>query len=439
MLVVLGFLAASLLALLLAPAFWSRAVRLTTMRIKNAMPLTESEIRADKDRMRAEYAIQVHRLESQLEQIKLAATRQQIALNRRDARINGAQAEIDRLRTAVEEGQNARRVLEQTITERLPRVAGRVDEAKQLVQLRDHEVDELVRTADRQGKALAEAAAINAQQQSEIERLNTALSTRGARRRDRMSDPRFDEDVALRSELDSLRAKTRDQALLIASLQAGAAREASAGASEPLRPIEAKPHAAADGALPPSSISLKARVQSLEAENAQLTDTVQRLSADLVSSSNHAARQAEHFTAELKRLGAGSLPASGQPRRPSEPRLTLAERVSQARGNPPPVAAPATTQPRPDQSHTDQAGVGRDTRRTLQPVKAPPKPTVDVLHGGSSRAPGNVAPSAAGQAPSAGSAPFADAGSASITQVEPAASTVRPRLLDRISGIGRPT
>ena len=88
MLVALGFLAASLLALLVAPAFWSRAVRLTTRRIKETMPLTDVEIRADKDRIRAEYAIKVHKLESQVEQVRLAGARQQIEINRRDASIN---------------------------------------------------------------------------------------------------------------------------------------------------------------------------------------------------------------------------------------------------------------------------------------------------------------------------------------------------------------
>jgi hypothetical protein len=62
MLVALGFLAASLLALLLASAFWSRAVRLTTKRLKEALPASEPEIKADIDRLRAAYAIRVHKL-----------------------------------------------------------------------------------------------------------------------------------------------------------------------------------------------------------------------------------------------------------------------------------------------------------------------------------------------------------------------------------------
>ena len=76
MLVALGFFAASLLGLLVATAFWSRAVRLTTARIKQSMPVSEPEIRADRDRLRAEYAIKVHKLDMQLEQAKLERARQ---------------------------------------------------------------------------------------------------------------------------------------------------------------------------------------------------------------------------------------------------------------------------------------------------------------------------------------------------------------------------
>ena len=207
MLVALGSLGATLLALLIAPAFWARAVRLTTDRIKSAMPLTELEIRADKDRLRAEYAIKVHRLESQMEQVRLAAARQQIELNRRDARINEAEAELEKLKASYEETQNARRVLEQTIADRLPRVEERLGEAKRHLFNRDREIGELTRTAEKQAKALSEASAINAQQQGEIERLKTSLSVRAARNQDGLSDPRFDGEVALRAELAELRAQ----------------------------------------------------------------------------------------------------------------------------------------------------------------------------------------------------------------------------------------
>ena len=51
----LGFLAASLIALVLLSAVWHRAVRLTTRRIEGAIPVSMAEIQADKDQLRAEF------------------------------------------------------------------------------------------------------------------------------------------------------------------------------------------------------------------------------------------------------------------------------------------------------------------------------------------------------------------------------------------------
>ena len=140
MLMALGFLAASLLGLLVASAFWSRAVRLTTARIKQSVPVSEPEIRADRDRLRAEYAIKVHKLEMQLEQAKLERARQLIDLNRRDASISTLETDAMQLKADLEENQNARRVLEQTVTDRLPRVEARLAEAKRLLFNRDREI-----------------------------------------------------------------------------------------------------------------------------------------------------------------------------------------------------------------------------------------------------------------------------------------------------------
>ena len=183
MLVALGFLAASLLGLLVASAFWSRAVRLTTARIKQSMPVSEPEIKADRDRLRAEYAIKVHKLETQLDQAKLERARQLIEINRRDASISTLETDVVQLKADLEENQNARRVLEQTVADRLPRVEARLNEAKRLLFNRDREIAELTAGARRHKSALEEASSINAQQNAQIERLTTALTTRGGRGR----------------------------------------------------------------------------------------------------------------------------------------------------------------------------------------------------------------------------------------------------------------
>ena len=50
----LGFLLCGLLTLLFLPAFWRRAVRLSVRRVEMQMPLSMSEIVAERDQLRAE-------------------------------------------------------------------------------------------------------------------------------------------------------------------------------------------------------------------------------------------------------------------------------------------------------------------------------------------------------------------------------------------------
>lgn len=66
----LGVLAAGLVALIIMPAVWKRAVRLTKRRIEAATPITLAEFRADKDQLRAEFALTTRRLEMNVESLR---------------------------------------------------------------------------------------------------------------------------------------------------------------------------------------------------------------------------------------------------------------------------------------------------------------------------------------------------------------------------------
>lgn len=67
---VLGVLVATLVALMVLPAIWHRAVRLTTRRIEAAVPSSIFEIHADKDLQRASFALNQRRLELQIETLR---------------------------------------------------------------------------------------------------------------------------------------------------------------------------------------------------------------------------------------------------------------------------------------------------------------------------------------------------------------------------------
>lgn len=215
MLVSLGFLIASLITLLLAPIFWQRAVRLTSTRLRQSMPLTEQEILADKDQLRAKYAIRVHQLEKQIELATLGGARQKIDLNRRDASITQLETEIELLKSQIEESQNARSVLEQTVSDRIPKIEARLEEARKLLNLRDKEIADLSQSGRRQSEALNEARVISQKQSADIELLRSQLRAYEAQARRKGGDADQEGDLAIRTELEVLRARSREQASLI--------------------------------------------------------------------------------------------------------------------------------------------------------------------------------------------------------------------------------
>src|ERR1700730_887793 len=91
----LGFLAASLIALVLLSAVWQRAVRLTTRRIEGAIPVSMAEIQADKDQLRAEFAMSTRRLENGVEQLKPKTSEQLAEIGRKSEAIRLMKEEVD--------------------------------------------------------------------------------------------------------------------------------------------------------------------------------------------------------------------------------------------------------------------------------------------------------------------------------------------------------
>jgi len=93
-----GFLSALLLALLTAPSFWRRAVRLTERRIQATVPLTMNEIQAEKDALRAEFAMATRRLEMKVKNLKDRVAGQMVEIERGHEELRQAAGERDRLK-----------------------------------------------------------------------------------------------------------------------------------------------------------------------------------------------------------------------------------------------------------------------------------------------------------------------------------------------------
>jgi chromosome segregation ATPase len=90
----IGFLVSALIGLLFIPAVHNRAVRLTVKRLEGSTPLSITEIRADKDQLRAEFAMSARRLEMRIEKLKAQTTTQLADLGKKTDIINQLKKEL---------------------------------------------------------------------------------------------------------------------------------------------------------------------------------------------------------------------------------------------------------------------------------------------------------------------------------------------------------
>ena len=90
----LGFFAAGLIALAVAPAFWARAIRLSKRRLEMQLPLSPAEILAGRDLLRAEFAVEQRRLEQKAEKLNRVHAADRTELGYRAAIIDAQDADL---------------------------------------------------------------------------------------------------------------------------------------------------------------------------------------------------------------------------------------------------------------------------------------------------------------------------------------------------------
>ncbi len=90
----IGFLVAGLLVIGVIPLVHARAVRLTARRLEALTPLSMAEIQADKDQLRAEFAMSTRRLEISVEQMKAKTTNQLAEIGKKSEAIGRLKLEL---------------------------------------------------------------------------------------------------------------------------------------------------------------------------------------------------------------------------------------------------------------------------------------------------------------------------------------------------------
>ncbi|HEY6993079.1 MAG TPA: hypothetical protein VH397_05155 [Xanthobacteraceae bacterium] len=90
----IGFLVAGLLVIGVIPLVHARAVRLTMRRLEALTPMSMAEIQAEKDQLRAEFAMSMSRLEMTLEHMKAKTTSQLAEIGRKSEAIGRLKFEL---------------------------------------------------------------------------------------------------------------------------------------------------------------------------------------------------------------------------------------------------------------------------------------------------------------------------------------------------------
>jgi chromosome segregation ATPase len=231
----LGALVAGLLALIILPAVWKRAVRLTKRRIEAATPITLSEFRADKDQLRAEFALSTRRLEMNVEALRKRLAEQLGDANQKRTDLGALKAEREKHLAIVAE-------LEARETDLRSRVLELEKEGADLAQrlrMRDRELEtrsgeiETLRHSLRGG--LAEATAefgveLSGVYDEDVDRLTTALAIE--RKRAGFLE---EQTTSLLARLENSHQRSSDASAAIAQMRntlAGRDRQRDADAEE---------------------------------------------------------------------------------------------------------------------------------------------------------------------------------------------------------------
>ena len=83
----LGCIVTALGAMMFAPIFWRRALRLTRQRLQLQIPLSMQEIFAERDQLRAEFAVERLRVEQELDRVQAGKARDMAELGRRSMEV----------------------------------------------------------------------------------------------------------------------------------------------------------------------------------------------------------------------------------------------------------------------------------------------------------------------------------------------------------------
>jgi chromosome segregation ATPase len=191
----IGFLVSMLFGLMIVPLVHNRAVRLTTRRLEAATPLSMAEIQADKDQLRAEFAMSARRLEMSVDQLKNKTTSQLAELGKKSDAINRMKIELGEKNATIFSLEAREKAVKEQLRATEEEFAAKTD---------------MLRNAEH---ALTD-------KQGELAKINHELSDRSL-----MADSRQVELIAVRTQIEELKGRVGDAEKEFAATQSRLAQE----------------------------------------------------------------------------------------------------------------------------------------------------------------------------------------------------------------------
>src|SRR5216684_8023066 len=191
----IGFLVAALVGLVVVPLVHGRAVRLTMRRLEAATPLSMAEIQADKDQLRAEFAMSTRRLEMSVDQLKNRTTSQLAELGKKGDAINRLKLELGEKTATIFSLETREKAVKEQLRATEEEFAAKTESLRQAEQA----------LTDKQG---------------DLAKINQELSDRSI-----VAESRQVELVAVRAQIDELKNRVGDAEKEFAATQARLTQE----------------------------------------------------------------------------------------------------------------------------------------------------------------------------------------------------------------------
>ncbi|WP_434723769.1 hypothetical protein [Mesorhizobium sp. RIZ17] len=208
---VLGFLCAVFLVSLVAPAVWRRAVVLTRRRLEASLPLTQAEIQADKDRVRAEYAMTTRRLEITVKNLQEKTAEQLVEIGRGREALKGLAVEKKDKNQALSDLQAKNAELRQR-EEDLHRLSEKLAQTERALEKRALELQKLEQMYDDASFSSSNRQIELVARESELEKLASDIALLKGQRKeaDRRNQEVASESKAAREALKAEKKKTAE-------------------------------------------------------------------------------------------------------------------------------------------------------------------------------------------------------------------------------------